>query len=360
MAGVNFLGEADWATGSSGQTTHDFGNVGSTTGANVIAVLITGAWGTTNTITSVTAGGNAMNQQLLTAGQGTGNKNYTALYTYTVAGAGAQDIVINFGGAGVSGPAVAVYLYELLGVASEAPHYISHTELQGAGVSSASIGINYVTNGIALYGCNAFSNTPSASSTWSAATRDAHVSSPGVGEWNSAHASSLVAGSHTETNTFNASTNGNGYNIIAAVWDNGANDFQLPAAFGPFALTGEPATLTRVQANPLSITALFGSFTLTGESATLVRARGYFQVAQGSYTLTGEGVTWKLGLLVGVGSFVLTGRSAILLLNAIARQIIISGAGLFTVTGEPTKFARIFGKLIKPLKVFTAYLADCD
>lgn len=217
MATLTYVGQANWDTGAGGQLSHNFGNFPTTVTATLV-VMITGQWGTANTISGVTVDGVPATSQFLSPGAGSGNLNYTAIYTADVTGSATNAVVVNYGGSGVSGPSVGIFVYAVTGLAFDTPAQVAHRELQGAGASNAALTVQYVANGVAIYAAGVFCNTPSSGSTWSSATQDANIVDVNGVEWNSAHALSLTAGAHTETHTFNASTNGNGYVIICGVW----------------------------------------------------------------------------------------------------------------------------------------------
>lgn len=358
MATVGYIGQASWDTGSAGQTTHDFGNFPTAVTATLV-VMITGAWGTANTLSSVTVDGVGATQQFLSAGQGGGNKRYTAIYTISVTGTPNNDVVLNFGGGGVSGPSISVFVYTLQGIASAVPVALNHNELDSSGIASASVAFSQNNGSANLYACGAFINSPQTTSTWSAATRDAHVADVNGAEWNSAHLTASSTGAHTETNTFNATTNGAGYAMIGASWDTSGQALTLSAAEGAFTLAGQALTFVLVKVGK-TLTALNGSFTLTGENATVGLNRGFFQAATGTFTLTGKALTgWGHGVVAAFGSFVLTGFTTILQKNGTVAKLITSGPGLFAVTGFTTLFTRIYGKLIKPWKVHTNFTDGC-
>lgn len=129
--------------------------------------------------------------------------------------------------------------------------------------------------------------------------------------------------------------------------------YDLTAAVGSFALTGQAVALDRIRAIPIGV----GSFTLGGQAVGLeatrklsvaaatfgvtgqavdLEAARELSAAVATFTLTGQtaGIGRTYQLAMGVGGFSLTGQAV----NFVTGPVLSAGVGSFTLSGQTVTF----------------------
>jgi len=214
-ATVQYIGQNNFDSGAGGITSINFGNF-TTTATGSLVVIVLGFTAAAAVASSLTYGGTALNLQQNSSG---GGANYNwILGTADGVTPGTYNVTLTLS-APISGPAFSAFVYSVQNLPSSIASSIVTNSNHATGQSTGSVILTYPAAGFALYAAAPAVNTPSNSPSWSTATLDAHVQDFNGFEWISGNVQFSAASTHTETCTFNASTNGSGWCMLGAAWN---------------------------------------------------------------------------------------------------------------------------------------------